>query len=71
MSVPVSARSIQRSAGRFRRIVLVAALVALVPVGFSYVRTMARPSNSSFGIRTVEWLRENGGAGIVSKIESI
>ena len=71
MSVPASARSIQRSAGRLRRIVLVAALVALVPVGFSYVRTMARPSNSSLGIRTVEWLRENGGAGIVSKIESI
>jgi Phosphodiester glycosidase len=56
---------------RLRRIALIAALVALVPVAFSYLQGMARPSNSSLGIRSVEWLRENGGAGIVSKIESI
>jgi hypothetical protein len=48
----------------------VAAIIALVPVVFSFLGTMAEPSNSSFGIRTVEWLREHGAAGIVSQVES-
>ena len=30
-----------------------------------------RRSNSPLGIRTVEWLRDNGAAGIVAKVESI
>jgi hypothetical protein len=32
---------------------------------------MAQPSNTSLGIRTVEWLRGHGAAGLVSKVESI
>lgn len=55
---------------RVRRIALVAALVALVPAAFSYVKAISEPSNSSLGIRTVEWLREHGAAGVVSQIES-
>jgi hypothetical protein len=53
-----------------RRIALVAALVALIPVAFSYLHTISQPSNSSVGVRTVEWLRDNGAAGLVAKIES-
>jgi hypothetical protein len=45
-------------------------MIALIPVAFSFIGTMAEPSNSSFGIRAVEWLRENGAAGLVSQIES-
>lgn len=71
MSVPGSARSIQRTASRARRVALVAALLALLPVLASYVHAMTRESSSTLGIRSVEWLRENGAAGIVSKIESI
>ncbi len=56
---------------RLRRIVLVAALVALVPVVFSYVAAMNEPSNSSLGIRTVEWMRDHGAAGLVAQVESI
>lgn len=56
---------------RLRRIVLVAAIVALVPVLFSYWDAISRPSNSSLGIRTVEWLRDNGAAGLVARVESI
>ena len=48
----------------------IAALIALVPAAFSYVETMAEPSNSSLGIRSVEWLRDHGAAGLVSKVES-
>jgi hypothetical protein len=49
---------------------VVAATVALVPAALSYVSTMAQPSNSSLGIRTVEWMRDHGAAGLVSRIES-
>jgi hypothetical protein len=55
---------------RIRRIALIAASVALIPAAFSYVETMAEPSNSSLGIRSVEWLRDHGAAGLVSKVES-
>jgi hypothetical protein len=56
--------------GRLRRVALVAALVALIPVAFSYLATMNQPSNSSLGIRTVEWLRDHGAAGLVAQVES-
>jgi hypothetical protein len=56
---------------RLRRIALVATIVALVPVAFAYWGAMSRPSNSSLGIRTVEWLRDNGAAGLVARVESI
>jgi hypothetical protein len=56
---------------RLRRIALVAALVALVPVAFSYLGAVTERSNAPLGIRTVEWLRNNGGAGLVAKVESI
>jgi hypothetical protein len=49
---------------------VVAATVALIPVALSYVYTMAQPSNSSFGVRSVEWLRDHGAAGLVSRIEA-
>jgi hypothetical protein len=32
---------------------------------------MVQPSNSSLGIRSVEWLRDHGAAGLVSRAESI
>jgi hypothetical protein len=55
---------------RLRRIVLVAALVALIPTTVSFVARMNEPSNSSLGIRTVEWLRDHGAAGLVAQVES-
>jgi hypothetical protein len=57
--------------GRVRRVALVAALVALIPAAFSYLGTVNEPSNSSLGIRTVEWLRDHGAAGLVAQVESI
>jgi hypothetical protein len=56
---------------RARRVLLAAAVVVLVPAAISYLTTIAEPSNSTFGIRSVEWLRDHGAAGLVSKIESI
>ena len=48
-----------------------AAIVALVPAVFSYLHTISEPSNSSLGIRSVEWLRDHGAAGLVAEVESI
>src|SRR5207248_8662217 len=60
-------------AGPVRRVAAVmtaAALFTLVLALFSYVGAVTRPSNSSLAIRSVEWLRDNGGAGLVSQAES-
>jgi hypothetical protein len=56
---------------RLRRIALVAAAVALLPVVLSYWGAMSGPSNSSVGIRSVEWLRDHGAAGLVASVESL
>lgn len=54
---------------RGRRVALVALAVALVPVAVSYLRALTGPSNSSLGIRSVEWLRDHGASGLVSDVE--
>jgi hypothetical protein len=56
---------------RARRIALVAALSALIPVALSIWGMITETSNSSLGIRSVEWLRDNGAAGLVAQAESI
>lgn len=48
-----------------------AASLALIPVAVSYVGMLVQPSNSSIGIRSVEWLRDHGAAAIVSRVENI
>jgi hypothetical protein len=78
-ATPIARRSSRRprvhrevvGLGRVRRVALVAALLALIPAAFSYLTTINQPSNSSLGIRTVEWLRDHGAAGLVSQVESI
>jgi hypothetical protein len=47
-----------------------AALIALVPAIGSFISAMAGRSNSSFGIRAVEWMRDNGARGLVNTIEN-
>ena len=56
---------------RLRRIAAVAAILVLVPTGISFFTAITQPSNSSFGILSVEWLRDHGAAGIVANVESI
>lgn len=56
---------------RARRIVVLTALILLIDLAMSFWGAMAGPSNTSLGVRTVEWLRDNGAAGVVSDIESI
>jgi hypothetical protein len=55
---------------RARRILLLAALFALVPVGVSYVEAMSEKHNVGLGVSSVEWLRQNGGNPFVSQVEN-
>ena len=67
-----SSRRPPRGGGRrWRRVALAAAVVLLIPALFSYAKAMTQASNAGFGIRTVEWLRDNGARGLVNKVESI
>jgi hypothetical protein len=64
-------RSPHSAGRRVRRVLVAACLLALAPALGSYAAAMLGPSNSSIGIRSVEWLRDHGAAGLVSKVESI
>jgi phosphodiester glycosidase len=56
---------------RFRRIVVAAAVIALIPALISYIGAMLKRSDSSLSIRTVEWIRDNGARGIVNSVENL
>ena len=53
------------------RVLTLASAFVLVPAGISYVSALSRPSNSPLGIRTVEWLRDNGAAWLVLDAENL
>jgi hypothetical protein len=55
---------------RVRRVALIAAMLSLIPSLVSFVGTIAKPSNSSFFINAVEWLRDNGARGLVNTVEN-
>ncbi len=65
-----SARALPSGARRARRIATLLATFVLIPVLFSYAITISEPSNSTLGVRSVEWLRDHGAAGLVAQIES-
>ena len=56
---------------RVRRVATIAALICLVAAFVSYVNAISGRSDSSLGIRTVEWLRDNGARGLVDRIENL
>jgi hypothetical protein len=52
-----------------RRGIAVLVVLLLIPVGVSYVHALRQPGTDSLGIRTVEWIRDHGGNGVVNTIE--
>ena len=56
---------------RLRRIAAFTLLILVAATVFSLYSALEAPSNSPFGIRLVEWLRDNGAAGVVSEVESL
>jgi Phosphodiester glycosidase len=55
---------------RARRALLAMALIAAVAPLISYVGAITARSDSTFGIRSVEWLRDHGARGLVNQIEN-
>ena len=68
---PVRRRRRRRRTLHLRRLVALVLVVALVPVLYSYVTTMLKPSSVGLGVRSVEWVRANGGAGVVNTVERV
>jgi hypothetical protein len=67
---PRSTRSTRSTRSKWiRRGVAVAIVVLLVPVAVSYVHAVQRPGTDTVGVRTVEWIRDHGGNGVVNTIE--
>jgi Phosphodiester glycosidase len=54
-----------------RRIVALTVLLLVADTCLSFASATLRPSNVGFGVRMVEWLRDNGAAGLVSEVERI
>jgi hypothetical protein len=52
-----------------RRGVAVAIVLLLVPVAISYVDYLDKPGSDTVSARTVEWIRDHGGNGIVNTVE--
>ncbi len=55
---------------RLRRIALFTALLCLLAALVSYVHMLTTRSDSSLGIRTVEWMRSNGVRWLVNDVEN-
>lgn len=56
---------------RRRRWVALVVMALLVPVTVSYIRALTYPGNASILVRTVEWVRDHGGAPLVNAAENI
>jgi phosphodiester glycosidase len=52
-----------------RRTLAVILVALMVPIGWSYVRALTAPGTDPWTIRSVEWIRDHGGNGIVNQIE--
>jgi Phosphodiester glycosidase len=72
---PGRVRRAQRRASalrvRLRRIVALTVVLLMADVCLSFANALLRPSNVGVGVRVVEWLRDNGAAGLVSDVEAV
>jgi Phosphodiester glycosidase len=59
----------RRNLRRVRRVVALALVAMLIPVGWSYYRALTAPGSNTLGVRSVEWLKDNGMNGVVNTIE--
>ena len=62
-----------RRPGRLRaawRVTAVLVALMIGTAGLSYAQALAYPGDASWQVRTVEWVRDNGGAGLVNAVEN-
>jgi hypothetical protein len=55
---------------RLRRIFALVLLLLIADCSISYISAMTKPSNTGLAVNSVEWLRDNGAAWLVSDVES-
>ncbi len=53
------------------RVTLLVLALAFAGAAFSYGRAMMEPSSLPLSMRTIEWIRDNGGAGLVNLAEKV
>ncbi|MDA8045771.1 MAG: phosphodiester glycosidase family protein [Actinomycetota bacterium] len=53
----------------WRRVLALVLIVCLVVGGVSYARALAAPGTDSLGAKSVEWVRNHGGSGLVAYVE--
>ena len=64
------ARRVGRS-GRRWLVVLAALLLIMAAPGLSYARALRAPGAATFGMRTVDWMRDHGAAPVVNAVENV
>jgi hypothetical protein len=65
----IAASARPKRSPRVWRSIAIVIVIVMIPVGWSYVNALQAPGTDSIGIRTVEWVRDNGGNGIVNTVE--
>jgi hypothetical protein len=66
---PTGKKPRSKRAKWIRRGFAIAIVILLVPVAVSYVDYINRPGSDTLSVKTVEWIRDHGGNGIVNTIE--
>jgi Phosphodiester glycosidase len=64
-----SPRGVTRA--RVRRIFALVLVLLIADCSLSYFGAMSRPSNTGVAVNSVEWLRDNGAAWLVSDVEAV
>lgn len=59
----------RRRRRRWLRVVVILLLIPFALLGWSYTSALTYPGSASFSVRSVDWLRAHGGAGLVDRIE--
>jgi hypothetical protein len=67
-SMPVK-KTRSKRAKWIRRGIALVVIILLIPVAVSYVDYINRPGSDTLSVRTVEWIRDHGGNGIVNTVE--
>lgn len=70
-SGPRPGRRVRTGWRRRRRWVGLALLAVLIPATVSYIRALTYPGNASPLVRTVDWVRDHGGAPVVNLAENL
>jgi Phosphodiester glycosidase len=68
---PPRSRPRRLLSARVRRILVLTWLLLMMDVCVSFTGAMLKPSSTGLGVNAVEWLRDHGGAGLVSEVERI